>query len=127
MAVIGTALANSSAAPGPWCDVGTAAFATAITLTASAVTAATLILPAQGEGSNFNPLLPIAAMFPLNNSSGYGIQNSTNNGMPASCGVGSVTCATASPSTVTINFVNCGSAATLTAGSRMVLMQATGN
>lgn len=121
MAVIGTANSNSGSAPGPWCEVGTAAFG-AVTLSASAVTAHTVILPATGQGSNFNPLLPIAVSFPAGGS----IQGSSNSGMPANCGVGSVTVGTASPSTVTVNFVNSGAAATLTVGSRMLLVQQTG-
>jgi hypothetical protein len=93
-----------------------------VTLSASAVTAHTVILPATGQGSNFNPLLPIAVSFPAGGS----IQGSSNSGMPANCGVGSVTVGTASPSTVTVNFVNSGAAATLTVGSRMLLVQQTG-
>ena len=122
MAVIGTANSNSGSAPGPWCEVGTAAFASAVTLSASAVTAHTVILPATGQGSNFNPLLPIAVSFPAGGS----IQGSSNSGMGAGAGVGSVTVGTASPSTVTINFVCSGAAVTLTAGTRMLLLQSTG-
>jgi len=122
MAVIGTALSNSTAAPGNWCEVGTAAFSAAVTMSASAVTAHTVILPATGEGSNFNPLLPIAVTFPTSNT----IQGSGNAGAPANLGVGSVTVGTASPSTVTINFCNAGAASSLTAGTRMILSQLTG-
>lgn len=122
MAVIGTAGGASTMSPGPWCEVGTAAFAAAVTLSASAVTAHTVILPAVGEGSNFNPLLPIACSFPAGNT----IQGSSNSGLPASCGVGSVTVGTASPSTVTINFLNVGAAASITAGTRMLLVQQNG-
>lgn len=122
MATIGTAYANSSAAPGQWCDIGTAAFTSNVTLSASAVTGHLVILPTSGEGSTFNPLLPIAVQCPAGGS----IQGSTNSGLPASVGVGSVVCATASPSTVTINFINCGAASSVTAGTRLVLQQITG-
>lgn len=121
MAVIGTAQGNSGSAPGPWCEVGTA-FTSTVTLSASAVTAHTVILPATGNGSNFNPLLPITVNVPASGT----IQGSSNSGLPASVGVGSVTVGTASPSTVTINFCNVGAAASVTAGTRIVLQQITG-
>src|SRR5579863_2370112 len=123
MAVLGTAGAAQSSAPGPWCEVAVAASVIAVGQTTTAVH--TIVLPNQpasaGQASVLNPNLPIAATH-LATGTGGGIQGGSNTGLPATVGVSQVTIA-GTPGTVTLTYANSGAAFTLTTASRVLLIQ----
>jgi len=128
MAVIGTASSSQSSSIGLWCEVTPSA---ALTLSASGTTAHTIVLATTGNSSLFNTNLPIAVtgLAPGTFTSAAGvvynpIYGGSNTGWPATTvGTGAVT---QSGGTVTITFVNSGAATTITAGTRILLVQNAG-
>lgn len=126
MAVLGTAGAAQSSAPGPWCEVAVAASTITVAQTTTAVH--TILLPnapvAPGQASVLNPNLPIAATFLATGSSG-GIQGGSNTALPATVGLAQATIA-GTPATVTLTFANSGAAFTLTTATRVLLVQNNG-
>lgn len=115
MTVAGTAATNQSSSIGP--GIAEIASSAALVCAITAQTAHTIILP--GSGLQLNPNLPITACFPSTNL----IQGQSNSGLPTNLGVASVTQAAGSPTTVTVTIANSGAAATITAGTRILLMQ----
>ena len=123
MAVLGTAGAAQSSAPGPWCEVSVAASTIAVGQTTTAVH--TIVLPnapaSPGQASVLNPNLPIAVTH-LATGSGGGIQGGGNTGLPATVGVSQATIS-GTPGTVTLTYANSGAAFTLTTAARVLLIQ----
>ena len=117
MTVAGTAGTNQSSSIGP--GVAEIASSAALVCAITANTAHTIILPTGPWGATLDPTLPITACFPSTNL----IQGQTNNNLPTNLGVMSVVQAAGSPTTVTITIANSGAAATITAGTRILLMQ----
>jgi hypothetical protein len=126
MAVLGTAGAAQSSAPGPWCEVAVAASVITVAQTATAVH--TVVLPnapaAPQQCSVLNPNLPIAAIL-LATGTGGGIQGGSNTALVATVGISNVTLS-GTPGTVTLTFANQATAYTLTTATRLILMQANG-
>ena len=125
MAVIGTASSAQSSSVGIWCEVTPAA---ALTLSASSTTAHTIVLPTTGSGSLLSPNFPVAVtvLTPVTFTSSAGvvfnpIYGGANTGMPATTSAAGAV--NVSGGTVTITFVNAGAAATITAGTRILLVQ----
>jgi len=123
MAVLGTAGAAQSSAPGPWCEVAVAASVIVVAQTTTAVH--TIVLPnapaAPQQASVLNPNLPIAVTH-LATGSGGGIQGGSNTLLAGTVGVSQVTIA-GTPATVSITYANSGAAYTLTTASRVLLVQ----
>jgi hypothetical protein len=123
MAVLGTAGAAQSSAPGPWCEVAVAASVIVVAQTTTAVH--TIVLPnppvAPGQASVLNPNLPIAVTH-LATGTGGGIQGGSNTLLPATVGVSQVSIA-GTPATVTLTYCSSAAAFTLTSACRVLLIQ----
>lgn len=122
MAVLATAGAAQASSVGPWAEISVA---TAAVIAATAVTSHTIVLPnapaSPGVASVLNPNLPIAVTHLATGTSG-GIQGGSNTLLPTSVGVAQVSIA-GTPGTVTISYANQGAAFTITAASRILLVQ----
>jgi len=123
MAVLGTAGAAQSSTFGPWAEVAVPASTIVVAQTATAVH--TIVLPnapaAPQQSAVLNPNLPIAVTH-LATGSGGGIQGGSNTLLPATVGVSQVTLS-GTPGTVTITYCSSAAAFTLTAASRVLLVQ----
>ena len=136
MALIGTLLANQPSSVGPWFEC---TIATAQAVTGTTTTTGTIIVPTAGM-YQINPNLPIACtvLNPATATAASGTtfttlqggtnsildQQSTNTG---GIGIAKVLCATASPGTLTLTFVNAGASSTLSVGTRLLFVQNQGN
>lgn len=130
MAVNMTLVANQGSSVGPWAETGNAGLTNPVTCAATTTTA--ISLAAATAGYQFNTNLPVVccALTPgtLTSSAGTAyntIQGGANTGLPAGTGIISVTYS--SPNvTVTFNN-NTASATTVTAGTRLIFLQPSGN
>lgn len=144
MAVIGTLVANQPSSIGWWSECTLA--------TTQAVggtnTASGTVVYSNTSNRQFQPSLPVGcivltpATFTSAATVAYTtIQNGLNTGLPAGIGIASVTLGTTAVATntstgaisytetgtLTLGFVNYAAAATLTAGTRLLFLQAQGN